>query len=557
MALKEISNPPNALRFILGIREIGYDINQAVAELIDNSITYGSKNIKIDFFRLANTQNFVFRIADDGKGMDKPGIFNAMKFGSDCSDILDDLGKYGMGLKIASFSQCRKFSTISIKKSEKDRKKFVGYYWDIDHVEKVKDWKMVELDYKDIIKNKFLKESVKNFNTIILWEKIDKIDEILENAQRPERIVGTITGRLEKFIRMTYHRYLDGSLGKNKTIRIILNDIYLKPWDPFCINEEQTDTRDKISFELQELPTSSDILIEPYILPTKEGKYKFSTPEKWKDAKGLLSWNDSQGIYIYRENRLIQCGGWLGTREKDEHTKYARIAISFKKEHDDPFRIALNKTKTTLPHSLFEFLRDDKQIKKVLGDAKARGGSELEKTLLDPPITNITKSGLSEDTPKIKTSENIPPNTETTNITISDHSEDIPKIKTSEKTNGRTWIIEEPIYREDNGKIHLKNPKIVCDIEFKGENDYLWSYRISPNDEITISINREHIFFESFRENNQQNEKILSLLTKLICAITQTEIKFHDGFSEKSFNEKIKSISNNLLKIIGDDKVVS
>jgi hypothetical protein len=528
LALKEITNPPNAFRFIQSIRAVGYDINQAVAELIDNSITYGSKNIKIDFFRLSDTQNFAFMIADDGKGMDRKGIINAMKFGSDCSDILEDLGKYGMGLKISSFSQCRKFTTVSVKKNEPNRTKFWGCYWDIDHVEKRKDWKMVELEYKDIIKNKFVKESIKKYNTIILWEKIDKIDEVLENAQRPERIVGTITGKLEKFIRMTYHRFLDGSLGKNKTVTIILNDIYLKPWDPFCQNEKNTDIREKISFELIELPNASDVLIEPYILPNKDGKLSFSDPEVWKDAKGLLSWNDSQGYYIYRGNRLIQFGGWLGTREKDEHTKYARIAISFNKEHDEPFRIALNKTKSTLPPSLFEFLRDDKRIKKVLGDAKARGGADKEtKQISNLPLYEQSKE---ENHQNHMSEGNTPP---------PDQKNKQTSIQRRNENNGVT-IGEKKI---------SNNPKFTCSLNFTGNKTWLWDYKTSSDNEITISVNEKHPFFEYFNRNETEKEQLFFTLEVFISAFIQTELDLNGalGIIQK---EKIEKISQNLTKIV-------
>jgi len=530
LAITEISNPPDALRFFRASRERGYELNQAVTELIDNSITAGAKKIKIDFYRLQDTQNFVFLIADDGNGMDRQGITNAMKFGSDESDNPEDLGKYGMGLKDASLSQCRKFTVFSIKKNEMNRRKFYGGCWDIDHIQKRKDFKMIGLDYSEITKNKLIKNDYfKNFNTIILWENIDKIDGTLENTERPGRIVGTKTGRLETFIRMTFHRFLDGSLGNKKKIVIILNDRYLKAWDPFCSHEKNTDTRKKIPFKLHELPNSSDILIEPYILPTKDGKFKFSSIEAWKDAKGLLSWNDSQGLYIYRENRLVQYGGWLGTREKDEHIKYARIAISFKKQHDGPFGISVTKTKITLPDSLHEFLKYNKDIKKVIGDAKARGGTDKEAVKTVAPLL------------KEQPGEGHPHDSVTHESQYNSAQTDLVNLI---ETQGK-----KPAQGNSTERTQLKNPKFICNSNFHGNRSWLWDCQTTLNNEMMISFNEKHPFFKYCASNISDKEQLLSVLRVLICAFVQSELDLNNGWGIHQ-KEKIEKISQNLVKII-------
>lgn len=542
MALKIQHNPPGASRFLEAVGAIGYDVNQAIAELIDNSITYGAKNIRIDFHRIHETGSFFFRIADDGCGMDRRGLINAMKVGSDTVDSLENLGKYGMGLKIASFSQCRRFTTVSIRKYQRDRTKIHGFYWDIDHVKKVNDWEMVELEFKQLNKNVFFKDILKKYNTVILWEKIDKIDDILKIAQRPERIVGTITGKLEKFIRMTYHRFLDGSLGKEKTVKILLNDNILEAWDPFCREEKNTDVREKIDFTLKELPKTSKIIIESYILPTKEGTYRFSTIDAWKDAKGLLSWNDSQGIYIYRGNRLIQYGGWLGTREKDEHTKYARIAISFTPEHDEPFRIALNKTRSTLPHSLFEFLRDDRQIKKIISDSKARGGTESKSKPIDIPIIGL-KNPMDPQDKKEKTSINSKEKDSTTH-------------QQGEKLDSKRDNDEIIDVRTDNkqDKVQKIIPKIFFESGFNGRKTQLWDYSL-VNDKITITINEEHPLIKSLNEKDQGNGEFLNFFKSIICAITQTEVELNNSMTDEKKIEKIEKLSQNIIKIIQADMV--
>lgn len=528
MAITEISNPPDALRFFQASRERGYELNQAVAELIDNSINAHAKNINIEFYRHPDTTNFVFIIADDGNGMDKKGILNAMKFGSMESDNEEDLGKYGMGLKDASLSQCQNFTVISIKKNEMNRRKFYGGCWDIDHIKKRKDFKMIELDYAEIAKIKLIKDFLKDFNTIIFWDNIDKIDTTLENSQRPGRIIGTTTGRLETFIRMTFHRFLDGSLGNKKKIKIILNGNSLKPWDPFCIREGNTVARNKISFKISELPKSSEILIEPYILPTKDGKFRFSSLEAWKDAKGLLSWNDSQGLYVYRENRLIQYGGWFGTREKDEHIKYARIAISFKKEHDKAFGISVSKTKITLPDSLKEFLRFNKEIKKAVGDAKARGGTDKTVTNPSPPLISERSAEQSAQTENQK------------EISYQDQ-----QVLLNQTENKASPSIQE---RNEGQKPSIPH-KLICNLDYHGNKTWLWDCKTNSNNEVIISINEKHPFFKHFYEDHSKKENVLPVAKILISAFTQSELDLNHqwGIHQK---EKVEKISQNIVKMI-------
>ncbi|MFZ2499307.1 ATP-binding protein [Methanosarcina sp.] len=374
MNLKVVENLPNASRFIDAMREIGYDVNQAVAELIDNSISAGSRVIKIKFC-IKSERNFSFQISDDGKGMTKSELINAMRFGSEGDYQIDDLGKFGMGLKTASLSQCRKFSIVSRSAHEVSENELYGFQWDIDYIKKSKNWSMIELPIEKIKAEPGFKEILRTSGTVVSWEKLDKLDKKMENAHRPSIISGNIIAKLSLFIRMTFHRFLDGSMGKNKTIKIYFNDIPLDGWDPFCRKESNTLKINPKEFIIEELSTKEPILIEPFILPAKEGVNGFSSLKEWKDAKGLLSWNDSQGCYIYRANRLIMFGGWFETRAKDEHTKLARIAISFNPVHDRAFVISMDKTRSQLPSSLYGYFKTELYITEVIRKAKVQYNS--------------------------------------------------------------------------------------------------------------------------------------------------------------------------------------
>jgi hypothetical protein len=493
---RTLHNPPKAVRTIEGLRDFGYDVNQAVAELIDNSISAKAKTIRIFFHRIDDI-HFLFRLIDDGIGMTKSQLINAMALGSDGKYSENDLGKFGMGLKTASFSQCRKFSVVThYHLSKKDD--ITGYKWDLDYITKCNDWDMIEIQKTDCLSDKRFADIFDSSGTVILWENIDRLDNLLKSTQRADLTVGAITGKLELFIRTTFHRFLSGELGKNHTIKIIFNDIELNPWDPFCRDEKNTITLERKEFYLTEINKKTPVIIDSYILPAQKGVKGFSSPKAWNDAKGLLSWNDSQGLYIYRANRLIQYGGWNYTRAKDEHTKYARIAISFNPIHDEAFRTAMDKTRSRLPESLYEYLKNDKFFVEVIKKAKIQYQSE---NLVHPPVPTEPKGNetthvlinkdkfphniILEETKKISKTHRNFHEFEIFSVKFSDITKD--PIWDFESINGKTIIkINVDIMIEDILNSETKeNEKIIRLFEFLV--GYLGYININPDNQVSLS----------------------------------------------------------------------
>jgi signal transduction histidine kinase len=71
---------PSASRLIGSLRDIGYDFNTAVADLVDNSVAAGATHVQIDL-RYRGTGSSV-TISDDGHGMTESAINEALRFGS-------------------------------------------------------------------------------------------------------------------------------------------------------------------------------------------------------------------------------------------------------------------------------------------------------------------------------------------------------------------------------------------------------------------------------------------------------------------------------------------
>lgn len=351
---------PRAIRMLRALRSVGYDFNAAVGDIVDNSISAGAKEINVDFRR--TPKGFTLIIRDDGRGMSKPVLREAMRHGSDVEYDPESLGKFGMGLKTASLSQCRKLLVAS--NSGTTASGLSAFMWDLAHIDKVNRWELLDIAKESALRDPRFKKILRSSGTVVSWEEMDRFDADLNSYQRggnADNWVGELIGELQTYLRMTFHRFMDGSLGSRRNLKIIYNGRKLTPWDPFCRCEKNTLVLKPSEFRPVESKSKSAVRIEPFVLPEKDGSQGFSTLPAWNEAKGLLPWNDSQGFYIYRENRLIHYGGWLRIRGKSEHTKYARVGVYFDSSLDEIFQISVHKMKLNLPASLFDHLKSATQ----------------------------------------------------------------------------------------------------------------------------------------------------------------------------------------------------
>ncbi|MES0491812.1 MAG: ATP-binding protein [Leptospirales bacterium] len=331
---------PSAHRLIYSLRDLGYDFVSAVADLIDNSIEAGANQVVIH--TKFNGDNSWVTIEDDGLGMSKSQLVEAMRYGSNRDyDGEKDLGKFGLGLKTASMSQCQKL-TVS---SQQEEGPISSYCWDLEHIKKTNKWEIIKPDEKEM--KLILKEALnKKRGTVVLWQRLDRILGFKKPyGEQARKRLSEMTRELEDHLAMVFHRFLEGAV-PDKKLEIVLNGNTVQAWDPFVRSEEKTQALESKKIPLEHEGKSGIINIEPYILPSKDA---FSTSKKFSAASGPKKWNQQQGFYIYRANRLIQSGGWSHLRAVDEHTKLARLALSFSPHLDDAFKINVAKKQVQLP----------------------------------------------------------------------------------------------------------------------------------------------------------------------------------------------------------------
>ncbi len=327
---------PEASSMIESFRAVGYSFETAIADIIDNSISADAENIWINFeWKGSDTW---LSIKDDGYGMDNKEVIDAMRPG--CKNPLDDrsekdLGRFGLGLKTSSFSQCRKLTVIS----KKTTCELSFWTWDLDYVKLSGKWEL--LNYIPGENSKVSLDSASG--TIVLWNDIDRLvkDFKSDDQKALDKFLYTME-YAKKHIAMVFHRFIE-----NHSLKLWFQGRLLEAWNPFMINESATQ-----SFPEEPL-YNGNVTMKGYVLPHKS---KLSD-EKFKKAEGTKGWNGHQGFYIYRIQRLLLAGDWIGLFRKEEHFKLARISIDLPNSLDSDWQIDIKKSVARPPLVLKDQLK--------------------------------------------------------------------------------------------------------------------------------------------------------------------------------------------------------
>lgn len=344
---------PSPRRLVEALRDVGYDFVGAVADLVDNSIAAKATTVEIDVHW--DGPDSWLRIADNGTGMDSKTVTEALRFGSERSYRPDDLGKFGLGLKTASLSQCRSICVASRQSEQIARME--ARRFDLDRIIDDDEWAVEILAGSD--RPDELTSPLKDHpGTVVLWRNLDRLfGSRLPTGDRAQASLWGNVGRLEQHLGMVFHRFIEGDLPgmRRQLLTIVLNGNRVHPWNPFAPTEEYTQRLQQRDFDIAAHGVSGVVGFEPYVLPTQA---QFSSEAEFKRLSGPNSWNQQQGFYIYRANRMIQSGGWSRMRAPDEHTKYARVALDFFPELDAAFGINIAKMRVNFPSQLRERLKE-------------------------------------------------------------------------------------------------------------------------------------------------------------------------------------------------------
>jgi hypothetical protein len=339
---------PSAARLTGSLRDIGYDFPTAVADIVDNSIAAGATRVDVTVeFDGADSRVF---IADDGAGMSPGALLEALRLGSRRTYAGGELGRYGLGLKTASLSQCRSVTVVT--RNSRTTHRTCARCLDLDLVEEWDEWMVVDPGPDSAVARarRWLAEGP---GTVVLWRNLDRVlpEKNPDGGWARRRLEG-LAVRIAEHLGIVFHRFIEGVPGRPQLV-ITVNGEKVKPWNPFAPTEPARTELPAHRFEVTVGDRAGHVWLRRYVLPSRD---RFTTPAEFERLSGPLNWNRQQGLYVYRADRLVQWGGWSGIRGIDEHTKLARAALEFGTDLDTAFNINVAKMRVSLPPQLRQLL---------------------------------------------------------------------------------------------------------------------------------------------------------------------------------------------------------
>lgn len=516
---------PDASRLVEGLRDTGYLFNTAVADVIDNSISADAKNIQV-FLKQDFRGSISLRIYDDGTGMTEPELLNAMRYGAKARPSKASLGKFGLGLKTASTAFCRRLVVTSRAKPNDPLNTAV---WDLDHVKESNKWQ-ITIGISSEKEGKLFEEVLAGKSgSLVRW---DKVDRVMKSYKDPagavakkafERIIAGPSG-LRQHLAMVYQRFLDPDDKRAQSINLTLNGTPVEAWDPYSIEESKAEGDENIPVEM---PNGSlaGFRIRAFILPRKE---EFSSEEAWKSAR---LGNPTQGIYIYRENRLIHGPDWLGLFSKEPHFSLLRVEFSFDHRLDEAFQIDIKKSQIILDEAISIFVREFLAPRRREAEIRYRTGSRKD-------IAKTTQNAHDVSNRNISSKENqvIKPN-----------------VKSLDASSGEAVLVNRL------GEVRLKL-KIGAALKLNEvhvqtvdsiEDGLLWAPAFIDG-HCAVNINRGHPYYSKVYVPNLSQGVTIQGMDALLWGLSTAELNCISDETKGTFEELRYEVSRNLKKLVED-----
>jgi len=365
--MKQRKLVPDAGNFVESLRDVGYTFNSAVADLIDNSISAKAKNVWI--YGTYETDGApLIAIIDDGDGMSPTRLFEAMAPASRdprASVAPGDLGRFGLGLKTASFSQARRLTVVS-----RTTMGISAYCWDLDKVREAKDWLIFELSNKDIQRIPHI-DKLPQVGTSVIWQGLDRISDGGKGTDEQAIFQSAISG-LHDYLGLVFHRFL-----KKRKLNIKINETTVADIDPFLEDHKATSP---LATEVKG-KGQSKVTLTPFILPHPS---KISYPTLKSRVSGASGYTHTQGFYVYRNERLTVWGTWFGLAKKDELSKLARVRVDISSAADVEWGIAIDKATANPSPLVLKHLKS--VLPTVIGRSRRPFTHRTRTTKMDNPL---------------------------------------------------------------------------------------------------------------------------------------------------------------------------
>lgn len=376
---------PNYSKLDFALRSIGYNFEAAVADIIDNSIDAKASNVLIRLFA-SRAGTLDLAIWDNGHGMSDGTLREAMRFGADVSNEIERLGKFGLGLKLASLSQAKELRVVTIQNREAAGRGWLEQGIASGFMSTVFETNECKRMLAQVVPDKMRSES----GTLVWWSHLYRGTQykgtVEERAQKLVR-------RLENYLALAFHKFLSNRASKLSITIDIFDEATgrsglparVDPLDPFGYTQSghpgfpaalnlDGDFAGKLSLKGHIWPPNSNA--PEYKLPGGS--------------------NAKQGFYFYRNNRLIQAGGWNGIREVEPHSSLARVEVHVQPTLDLELSLDVKKVEIQLPAEISDAIQRAKtsagvDFKRYLSLANE---AYRKKSLADHELPLVPSMGL-------------------------------------------------------------------------------------------------------------------------------------------------------------------
>lgn len=358
---------PNPDGLIEGLRDTGYTFDNALADIIDNSIDADAKDIAI-CIEMDNYGDVLISVADNGCGMTLDSLKSAMTYGSRSEGrVSKRLGKFGLGLKTASTAFCRKLSVISRAVDGIAHK----LTWDIDYVVANKKWIVQRSEPSAEEIASINKLSGNKSGTLVLWEKVDRAIKPYEDptGAPARKAIKKLADDFAEHAAAVYQHFLENSSSGEPRVKMTINGAAVIPWDPFCSKIAGTEVA--ADQEVEVVTASGEkakFKLKAVVLPRGED---ISNADERRSAKIGA---ETQGFYVYREGRLIYSGGWMGMFSNEPHGSLLRAELTFNHELDTAFNVDIKKSKINLDVDLYDYIKKQLAAPRRAADERYRKG---------------------------------------------------------------------------------------------------------------------------------------------------------------------------------------
>lgn len=477
---------PSAGVVIESLRSIGYTLETAIADIIDNSISAGASRVQIMHRWLDGGKAWV-AIADNGMGMREGELHEAMKLGGHFSNGDDSLGRFGFGLKTASISQCKRLTVVTSRGGD-----MCACVWDIDTAMRNNCWDAIILGKEKVLSDEFLHDVCEKLGaetgkdgTVIIWQNIDA-----EFNNSHDSFVDAFS-HVRRHLALTFHRFLIRE-GRHAAIKIIINGLPLMPIYPFGPDNN-----------INRLALDSDSIFNnghavnfyPYVLPRSDN---YIDPTEYNSYAGEDGYVQNQGFYVYRNRRLIQHGTWFKLLRKSEKTQLLRIQVDFPSELDSQWEVNVMKSQISPP----------KEVKDSIKNLLARCSHVAEQQLLG---VKTETCGYADN--KRKTRDNL-----LAAVVDSETGELVYKIDTTVPSYAR--LFKHPGLTEDY-KAHLRYYFQAISEEFAGMLRFTKPEKVAKEGD---ELDRARAIVTTLQQEGRSDDEIFIIISTCVPELSHEKI---------------------------------